>query len=64
MNLQRLYTSLIASVVLAAAPIAPGAPETVEVWVVLSEPALGSLPCDAANERAKLRRRIDRKSVV
>jgi hypothetical protein len=59
-NLQRLYTSLIASVVLAAAPIVQGAPETVEVWVLLSEPALASLPRDAASERAELRRRIER----
>jgi hypothetical protein len=34
--------------------------EWVEVWVVLSEPALASLPRDAADERAALRRRIER----
>ena len=39
----------------------PGSPQTVEVWVVLSEPALASLPRDAADEqRAELRRRIER----
>ncbi|MGH8235864.1 MAG: hypothetical protein ACREXP_02440 [Steroidobacteraceae bacterium] len=61
MNLQRLYTSLIAAVGLTAAPVVLGSPQTVEVWVVLSEPALASLPRDAAaSERAELRRRIER----
>ena len=59
-----MFTSLIASLVFAAAQVVPGSPqtveETVEVWVVLSEPALASLPRDAANERAELRRRIER----
>jgi hypothetical protein len=49
------------SVVLLAAQVGLGAPQTVEVWVVLSEPALVSLPRDAgANERAELLRRIER----
>jgi len=56
----QVYTSLIASLVLAAAQVVLGSPHTVEVWVVLSEPALASLPRDAANERAELRRRIER----
>jgi hypothetical protein len=56
-----MYTSFIASLVLAAAQVAMGSPQTVEVWVVLSEPALASLPRDApANERAELQRRIKR----
>ena len=55
-----MYTSLIASLVFAAAQVVLGSPQTVEVWVVLSEPALASLPRDAANERAELRRRIER----
>ena len=61
MNLPRLYTSLLASVVFAAAQLATAESQTVEVWVVLSEPALASLPRDAAaNERAELQRRIER----
>ena len=61
MNLPRLYTSLIASAVFAAAQVVLGSPQTVEVWVVLSEPALASLPRDAAaSERAELLRRIER----
>jgi hypothetical protein len=61
MNLPRVYTSLLASVVLAATQVVLASPETVEVWVVLSEPALASLPRDApANERAELQRRIDK----
>jgi hypothetical protein len=61
MILPRLYTSLIASVLFAGAQVALGAPQTVEVWVVLSEPALASLPRDAAaNERDELLRRIRR----
>lgn len=61
MNLSRVYTRLLASVVLGAAQVVLGAPQTVEVWVVLSEPALASLPQDAAaNERDELRRRIER----
>jgi hypothetical protein len=56
-----MYTSLIASLVVAAAQVAMGSPQTVEVWVVLSEPALASLPRDAAaDERDELRRRIKR----
>jgi hypothetical protein len=55
-----MYTSLIASVLFAAAQVVPGSPQTIEVWVVLSEPALASLPRDAANERKELRRRIER----
>jgi hypothetical protein len=56
-----VYTSLIASVVLLAAQVVLGSAQMVEVWVVLSEPALASLPHDApANERAELRRRIER----
>jgi hypothetical protein len=56
-----VYASLIASVVLAAAQVSPGSPQTVEVLIVLSEPALGSLPREAtADERAELRRRIQR----
>jgi len=42
-----VYAGLIASVVLAAAQVSPGSPQTVEVLVVLSEPALASLPRDA-----------------
>ena len=60
MNRPRLYASLIASIVIAAAQVVHGSPETVEVWVVLSEPALASLPRDATNQRAELRRRIER----
>lgn len=56
-----MYTSLIASIFLAAAQVVLGSPQTVEVWVVLSEPALASLPRDAgARERAELQRRIER----
>jgi hypothetical protein len=56
-----MYTSFIASLVIAAAQVAMGSPQTVEVWVVLSEPALASLPRDApTNERAELQRRIKR----
>lgn len=33
-------------------------PESVEVWVVLSVPALASLPVDATERRAALRERI------
>jgi hypothetical protein len=49
----------------AAAMLVPGLPlaadaEPVEVWVVLSEPALATLPRDANEERNALRRRIDR----
>jgi hypothetical protein len=56
-----MYTCLLASLVFAAAPVGLGSPQTVEVWVVLSEPALASLPRDAAaNERAELQRRIKR----
>lgn len=56
-----MYASLIASVVFAAAQVLPASPQAVEVWVVLSEPALASLPSDAAaNERTELRRRIER----
>lgn len=56
-----MYTCLLASVVFAAAPVVLGSPQTVEVWVVLSEPALASLPRDAgASERAELQRRIKR----
>jgi hypothetical protein len=60
MNLTRLYTSLIAAAVIAAAQVGLGSPQTVEVWVMLSEPALASLPRDATKERADLRRRIER----
>ena len=65
MNLQRpsvlACTSLIASVAFAAAQVVLGSPQTVEVWVVLSEPALASLPRNAAaSERAELQRRIER----
>jgi hypothetical protein len=56
-----VYASLIASVVFAAAQVSLGSPQTVEVLVVLSEPALASLPRAAtAAERAELRRRIER----
>jgi hypothetical protein len=56
-----MYTSLIAAVLFAAAQVVPGSPQTVEVWIVLSEPALASLPRDAtADERAELLRRIQR----
>jgi hypothetical protein len=56
-----VYAGLIASVVLAAAQVSPGSPQTVEVLVVLSEPALASLPRDAtADQRAKLQQRIQR----
>jgi len=61
MNLPRVYTSLLASLVLTAAAGMSAAPATVEVWVVLSEPALVSLPRNAAaTERAELQRRIDK----
>ena len=56
-----MYASLIASIVLAAAQVLPGSPQMIEVWVVLSEPALASLPRDAApGARTELRQRIKR----
>ncbi len=37
---------------------AAAAHDTIEVWVVLSEPALATLPRDATEQRAALRQRI------
>jgi hypothetical protein len=49
----------------ASRSVEPATPATerddlVEVWVVLSEPALATLPVDATNERAALQQRIVR----
>jgi hypothetical protein len=56
-----VYAGLIASLVFAAAQVSLGSPQTIEVLVVLSEPALASLPREAsADARAELRRRIER----
>ena len=61
MNRPHVYTSLIASVLVAAVQVVHGSPQTVEVWVVLSEPALSSLPHETAvSDRDELRRRIER----
>ena len=61
MNRPHLYTSLLASMVMGATQVVHGSPQTVEVLVVLSEPALSSLPrAAAASERDELRRRIKR----
>jgi hypothetical protein len=61
MNLPRLYTSLLAALVMAATGVVAGSPERVEVWIVLSEPALASLPRDAsADARAELQHRIEK----
>jgi len=46
--------------VFGAAQVTLGSPQTVEVWVELSEPALASLPHATAKERAELQRRISR----
>jgi len=56
-----VFAGLIASVVFAAAQVSLSSPQTIEVLVVLSEPALASLPHAAtADQRAELRRRIVR----
>ena len=56
-----MFAGLIASVVFAAAQVSLSSPQTIEVLVVLSEPALSSLPRAAtADQRAELRRRIVR----
>ncbi|MBB6093767.1 hypothetical protein HNQ60_002648 [Povalibacter uvarum] len=41
-----------------ASTTASASREEIEVWIVLSEPALSSLPRDAESQRAELRRRI------
>jgi hypothetical protein len=49
----------VAAMLVPEAPLAADA-DPVEVWVVLSEPALATLPRDANKERNALRQRIDR----
>ena len=58
-----MWRRLNITVACAAAMLVPELPlaadaQPVEVWVVLSEPALASLPRDAKEERAALRERI------
>jgi hypothetical protein len=60
-----MWRRLNITMIWAAAMLVPGLPlaadsEPVEVWVVLSEPALKTLPRDANKERTALRLRIQR----